>query len=109
MTDDLRRLRSMDADIRGELARSDAPAPPAVASFLGITVSGGSYPTVAGRVYLMTPQQTSVNDVENATPSFSGAGYSSVPAVNLGSNVPTVGSGPYMVRLGPDGRWYFRA
>lgn len=109
MTDELRRLRSMDAGLRDELARIDAPSPPSVASFLGVTVSGGSYPTAAGRVYLMTPQQTSVNDTENATPSFSSAGYSSVPAVNLGSNVPTVGSGPYMVRLGPDGRWYFRA
>ena len=109
MDDDLRTLRSREADLS---ARVDSLRPINVVgqtSFLGVTVSGGSYPTSASRVYLMTPQQTSTNDTEGATPSFSSAGYSSVPAINLGPNVPGVGTGPHLVRLGPDGRWYFRA
>lgn len=107
--DMLRELRSRDRSLVDSLDRLPSSALGSRTSFLGVTVSGGSYPTVASRVYLMSERQTAVNDTENATPTYSSASYANVPAINLGSAVPTVGSGPYVVRLGPDGRWYFRA
>lgn len=70
----------------------------------------GTVPTAASRVFKMIPLDTTVNTVEGATPSYAtDAGSSSIYAINLSSTVPTLGSGPYEVRLHEDGNWYFRA
>ncbi len=73
------------------------------------TTSDGSYPTAANRVYKLLPVDASVNLTEGATPSYASSSDPAIYAVNLGSNIPANGTGPYAVRKHEDGNWYFRA
>jgi len=105
--DRIRELNSIFADDADAIDRTSQPFADGSLTVLAKTATDGSYPTVASRVYKMAVQTTTVNETENSTATFAADGSITIYAFNLGSTVPTNGSGPYICTTGPDGRWYF--
>lgn len=108
-SDRIRELNSRLTDDELDIDQISSPYADGSLVLIAKTATDGSYPTSAGRVYKMAVQTTSVNETENASATFAADGSIVIYAFNLGSNVPTNGSGPYLCETGPDGRWYFTA
>lgn len=103
--DDVERLRVAAADYGVDLAQRLEKPGGEVPDVVGITTSAGSFPTVAGRFYQVTPQRVTGTEAENQNGVFtalSGPFY----ALNIGPNVPTAGT-TKVVCSWVDHRWVF--
>jgi len=74
-------------------------------SFLGATTTAGSYPMTCAAVYVVIPQLIDATDAEGAVPSFDDDGSGTVPAINVGNQVPPQGT--LVLVHGAGGRWTF--
>jgi len=74
-------------------------------TFVGVTTSGGAYPTVAQACYLVLGAEIGGGQAEGDVPTINAA-YSASPCINLGSKIPPVGT-PVLVKAA-GGRLVFR-
>lgn len=94
-------LRDRDDDLDDKATRHDRHSPGgARARLLRITVAG----VTAGQFYTCQLYDISGTEVENGTATFTGSGVT-VPAYNLGSNIPAVNS--TLIGVFADYRWTF--
>lgn len=84
----------------------DASPAAAGASMLCVTATDGSYPTVAGAVYVVTPQELDAEDTEGAVATATGDTTQNFYALNLGASIPPQGTQIVCHSVG--GRWCFR-
>jgi hypothetical protein len=98
-------MRSRQADLE---QYNDRLAPNSIdcdVSVLGTTAEKEAYPTVAAAVYFIETANLDGSDAEGSTASVVADG-GSLFALNLGSQVPPVGTNVIVTSVG--GRWCFR-
>lgn len=88
---EIERLRIADADFGIDLAQRLEKPGGEVPDVVGITTSAGSFPTVAGRFYQVTPQLVTGTELENQSGVFT-AQTGPFFALNIGSNLPVAGT-----------------
>lgn len=74
-------------------------------SLLGVTATLGSYPTVAGEVYVVTPLEIDADDAEGASASYTPDTSNNVYAINTGTAIPPIGTRVIVHAVA--GRWVF--
>lgn len=91
MSDDAERLRIIAVDYGIALAQKLERPGGEVPDVVGITTSAGSFPTVAGRFYQVTPQSVAGQEREGQSGVFT-PGTGPFFALNIGPNVPVAGT-----------------
>lgn len=105
MNDETERLRVADADFGIDLSRRLASPDGEVPDVVCLVTTGGSFPTVAGRFYVVQPQLVLGTEAENQSGSFT-AGTGTFLAFNIGPNVPVNGTTKVVCSHVPH-RWVF--
>ena len=97
-------IRERGEQIRLVADQTIATPPADGIAVVGLTVDNGNYPLVAGAVYLLQIQSINVEDDEGSTATYSAdEGY--VPALNLGTAIPPVGT--FLIAHSVSGHWVF--
>jgi hypothetical protein len=102
---EVRLLRQRLSDLEEEIERLESAASEGEACLVGVTVSQGSYPTVAGRFYALTVQAVTGTETEGSAHTLT-AVSDTIMAANLGTAVPTAGTAVPVDRV--PHRWVFR-
>jgi hypothetical protein len=97
--------RERVSDLMDETGQGADFSSPGQGPFVGITTSGGSYPTVAQACYMVAGAELDGGQAEGDVPTVN-AVYATRPCINLGSKIPPVGT-PVLVKPG-GGRLVFR-
>lgn len=99
------RLRRRDDDAEDDVSQASPSAAGGSLSVLGTTSVAASYPTIAGRFYVITINQILGTESEGATATFANQ-PGTIAAYNLGSAVPPLGTTVICTYV--PHRWVFR-
>jgi hypothetical protein len=99
-------LRDREMATRASLLRLAKAAEDGSVAVLVRTKVVSSYPTIAGAFYACALLQVDGPETEGATATFTASGTRTIYALNLGTQIPPVGTKTIVHACG--GRWTFR-
>jgi hypothetical protein len=99
-------LRDRQTATRASLLRLAPVAEDGSVAILVKTIIASSYPTIAGAFYACAPLQVDGPETEGAIATFTASGTRTIYALNLGTQVPPVGT--KIIAHACGSRWTFR-